>query len=114
MRILGSEWLDGYLDESLRHGHVRIQVLKWRTLAPVTGLYFVRERDPRMVLDYIREVGVLTTARKVLSRSREGLRNEKFVSCGLGVVTAAAREPRASSANRSSSSHPLIRAAWRG
>lgn len=87
MRILGVNWLDRYLDETLQPGHVRIQVLKWRILAPVPDLYFVRERDPRMVLDYLREVGLLTTIRKVLSRSRENLRNEKFVSCGLGVVT---------------------------
>jgi predicted dehydrogenase len=86
MKILGTSWLDGYLDETVQPGHVRIRVQKWRTLAPVVGLYFIRERDVRMVLDYVREVGLMTTVRKVLSRSRENLRNQKFVSCGLGVV----------------------------
>jgi len=41
MRILGVNWLDRYLDETLQPGHVRIQVLKWRILAPVPDLYFV-------------------------------------------------------------------------
>ena len=91
MRILGVNWLDGYLDETLQAGHVRIKVLRWRTLAPVPDLYFVRERDPRMVLNYVREVGLVTTVRKILSRSRENLRNEKFVSCGFGVVTEAGK-----------------------
>src|SRR3954464_2423222 len=88
MRILGDAWLDGYLDEALLAGHVRIQVANWVTLARVDGLYFVRARDARVVWNYVIDIGVVPTIRKVISRTREGMRNEKYISCGVGIVSA--------------------------
>jgi len=86
MRILGKAWLDGYLDETLLPQNARIRVGRWVTLGTAGQLYFVRQRDPQVVWNYVRDIGVVTTVRKILSRTREALRNQKFVSCGVGTV----------------------------
>lgn len=58
----------------------------WICLSRVETAYFDRERNWRTLLNYSKEIGLRRTARKVRSRMDEGLRNEKFVSCGLGTV----------------------------
>jgi predicted dehydrogenase len=55
-------------------------------LGAVEGAYVVRDRDPRIILNYLREIGPREVLRKVISRTGERLRNEKYVSCGLGTV----------------------------
>jgi predicted dehydrogenase len=86
MRILGTSWSDGYLDEAVRPGYCRIQPRTWVVVLPVSDAYFVRPRSWRMLYNYIREIGVIASAQKVASRSRERLRNERFISCGLGRI----------------------------
>lgn len=87
MRILVDEqWADGYLDQHRSTKELRLEVLRWLVLERIEGLYFVRRRDLLMISNYVRTLGVREVARKVVSRAREGPRNEKFVSCGLGLI----------------------------
>lgn len=87
MRILSkNEWQDGFLDYWRSEDDYRIQVKRLVNLEQLEDVYFVRRRSPRMVLNYVRELGIIEVARKVISRSKERRRNEKFISAGLGRV----------------------------
>jgi predicted dehydrogenase len=66
---------------------VDIRVRRMVTLRRVSGLYFERARSVRMVFNYLAEIGVRSTVKKILSRSAERYRNEKFLSIGFGVTT---------------------------
>ncbi len=59
------------------------------TVDTLHDLYFVRERSLWRLWNYFREVGLLWVIRKVISRSKESSRNQKFLSVGLGVVVEA-------------------------
>lgn len=90
MRVLaGGEWRAGCPDVHCGAGQYRIEVALWQRLAPVDGLYFVRPRSPRLLWNYAREVGGRVVLRKVVSRMSEALRNEKYVSYGVGRVVEA-------------------------
>lgn len=78
--------MGGFLDEHRGEGDYRIEVRGWRNLERIRDLYFVRPKSLRLVLQYLRDVGPITVARKILSRSRERYRNEKYISCGIGRV----------------------------
>jgi hypothetical protein len=87
MRILvGGVWRDGFLDYFRPADHLRIEVRTWTPVSELTDLYFIRRRDPRMVLNYLLEIGPRQVSRKVRSRSRERFRNEKWLSFGAGEV----------------------------
>lgn len=87
MRVFsGGEWRDGFLDEHRPHGSYRIQPLIWVNLEELKDLYFVRPRSIRLVWNYLREIGVREVLRKIISRSNERHRNQKFVSCGVGRI----------------------------
>ena len=95
MRILsGDKWIDGFLDYSRSSEEYRVRVLAWCTLERIEGLYFTRPKSLRLVWNYIRDIGPVQVVRKVLSRSQEARRNEKFVSCGIGVVLDAPENAR--------------------
>jgi predicted dehydrogenase len=87
MRILlGEHWVDGYPDHHRGEGDYRLRVLALHNLERLEGLYFIRPASLRTLWNYLREVGPVNVARKVLSRRQERDRNEKFVSCGIGQV----------------------------
>jgi predicted dehydrogenase len=87
MKILfQNDWRDGFLDPWRAPEHYRIRVTALANLERLGDLYFVPKRSARMLLNYLRELGPLDVMRKVLSRSKERRRNEKFLSIGLGVV----------------------------
>src|SRR4051794_18936692 len=86
MHILGDSWKGGYLDAHCGRGQVRVAPFLWRVLGAVDDAYVVHRRDPRIILNYLREVGARAVLRKVASRSGERLRNQKYASCGLGTV----------------------------
>src|SRR5262245_28592536 len=87
MRVLiGEEWADGFLDEHRFAAAIRIDVRGLATCRSVQAPYFVRERTLRRLWNAVREVGVVWLFRKVASRLKEGSRNEKFLSIGVGVV----------------------------
>lgn len=83
---VSGQWVSGFLDYHGGPDDLRIEVVGWRKLAPVSDLYFERERRLGVVLNYLREIGPRGVVRRVRSRQAERLRNEKFVSCGIGQV----------------------------
>ena len=93
MRILvRGQWLEGYLDEWRSESDYRIRVNRFVNLERLDDVYFVRQRSPQMLLNYLRELGPVDVVRKVLSRSKERRRNDRFVSVGCGTVIEAPRE----------------------
>src|SRR3990167_9303606 len=48
--------------------------------------YFLREKSFRKIYYYSKEIGIRNTILKILSRSREKIRNEKYFSIGIGKV----------------------------
>jgi predicted dehydrogenase len=87
--LVGDRWEDGFLDDHREAGAVRVRVRRLATLERLDDLYFVREASLRTVWNYLREVGPLWVARKILARRGESSRNEKFASIGAGVVVEA-------------------------
>jgi len=87
MKVLtNGEWWDGFLDYHRGPEDYRIKVLVCLTAATVEELYFVRSRSARLVWNYLREIGFRDVWRKIISRRDERLRNEKFLSVGVGSV----------------------------
>lgn len=87
MRVLvNRRWRDDLLDYWRAADEYRIQVRAWATLSRIDGLYFVRGRSMRTLLNYLAEVEPADLLRKVRSRLGEAARNEKFLSVGLGSV----------------------------
>lgn len=87
MRCLaGRTWQDGFLDPHRRAGEYRVRVLAWRGLERLDDAFFVRPRSLRLVWNYVREIGAVAVARKVVSREGERLRNDKWVGAGIGRV----------------------------
>jgi len=82
----GENWTEGFLDYSYGPDEVRIKPVRWLNVADVRSQYFVREKSWRLVVNYIREVGLGATLRKIRSRSAEAHRNEKFLSIGVGEI----------------------------
>lgn len=86
MYILGKSWLDSYLDYSLCEGRVRIQVSCWANVARVSNMFLEYPRNPLIIWEYLKEVGVRAVIRKIRSRMNESLRNEVYYSVGLGKI----------------------------
>ena len=77
---------DGYLDQAMIDGLVRIQVVKVTQYPPLGEQFFRRQFDFRFVLAYVREIGLHNAFRKVQSRLAERVRNERCIIVGLGRV----------------------------
>ncbi|HNW36340.1 MAG TPA: oxidoreductase, partial [Candidatus Ozemobacteraceae bacterium] len=87
MKILaGGKWLSGFPDYFKAQGQSRIKVLAFRNLARIEGMYFVRPRSMRLLVNYLFEFGPWGVFRKVRSRLGEKLRNEKYISIGIGKI----------------------------
>jgi predicted dehydrogenase len=63
---------------------VEISVCQWVTLKRLQGLYFERPKSVGLVLDYIGQIGFRATLAKIVSRTAERFRNEKYLSVGIG------------------------------
>ena len=86
MKVLRDRPEDGYLDQAMTEGSVRVQVVRVTCYPPSGEQFFRRQLDVRFVLAYAREIGLLNVARKVRSRRAEQVRNERCVVAGLGRV----------------------------
>lgn len=86
MYLFGEEWSRGYLDAWKRPKEVRIRPTAWCVRSEISNQYFQRRKNPRILLDYVREWGLRTALDKVRSRLREARRNSKFLSIGVGHV----------------------------
>jgi predicted dehydrogenase len=85
----GKTWQGGYPDYHLGQGQVRIIVRCWCVVTPLTDIYPRQPRDWRLLWTYFWKVGPQSLIRKVLSRTRERLRDHRFLAMGLGRVCAA-------------------------
>lgn len=92
MKVLRGTEEDGYLDQSIIHGWVRIQAVELAQYPLLDGQFFRRPLKARFVLAYMRNIGLREVARKVRSRLAERIRNERCAVFGLGRVLES-REP---------------------
>ena len=86
VKVLRDTDEDGYLDQALIDGWLRLQIVKATQYPSAVEQFFRREADIRFVLAYLREIGPLNVVRKIRSRLAEQVRNERCVVVGLGRV----------------------------
>ena len=84
MKVLRDAEEDGYLDQAMIDGWLRIQVIKVTQYPPLHEQFFRRKFDFRSALAYARDIGLLNVVRKVRSRLAERVRNERCIVVGLG------------------------------
>jgi hypothetical protein len=82
----GKQWVRLPAEPWLRPGTVTVRVTGSVAVAPVEDQFFVRERNVRWLLGYLRRIGVRETVRKVRSRHSERLRNDRWLVVGTGAV----------------------------
>jgi predicted dehydrogenase len=92
VKVLRSTEEDGYLDQAIIDGWVRIQAVEVTQYPLLDGQFFRRPLNIRFVLAYIRDIGLRDVARKICSRLAERVRNERCIVVGLGRVLES-REP---------------------
>lgn len=80
------QWKDAYIDYYKSANELRIDVRGWVVLQKIEDQYFVRPKDWRLVLNYLKQIGIKAVLRKIASRSKELARNEKYLSLGIGIV----------------------------
>ncbi|MDR3442140.1 MAG: Gfo/Idh/MocA family oxidoreductase [Legionella sp.] len=81
-------WNTGFLPYYCGLNETRIRVLRWALLFEVKGMYFIPKRSWRLILNYLREVGLHAVFKKIRSRKDETIRNDKFFSIGIGLTEA--------------------------
>ena len=86
VKVLRDAEEDGYLDQAMTDGSVRIQVVRATRYPPLGEQFFRRQLDFRFALAYAREIGLLNVARKARSRLAEQVRNDRCTVVGLGRV----------------------------
>ena len=86
MKVLRDTEEDGYLDQAMIDGSLRIEVVKLRSIRRSNEQFFRRQFDFRFALAYARDIGLLNVFRKVRSRLAERVRNERCIVVGLGRV----------------------------
>ena len=87
MRIFsGKKWREGFLDYHRSGNEYRIRVLAWKNLEKLEHVYHTRAKSLRLLLNYLPVVGPVGIFTKTWSRLREDRRNDKYVSCGIGIV----------------------------
>ncbi|MBF0542946.1 MAG: Gfo/Idh/MocA family oxidoreductase [Candidatus Riflebacteria bacterium] len=87
MKILvGGKWTDGFIEYFRAENDYRIEVQAIKNLEKIEKMYFVRPKSLKLVMNYFFEVGLVHLLRKIKSRMGEKLRNEKFISIGIGTI----------------------------
>ena len=84
--LIGNKWHAGFLDAHRPPGACRIRLSGSVVLMAIDGLYFIRPRRLRLILNYLRDLGPMAVTRKALSRLRERDRNRKYVVAGFGEL----------------------------
>jgi len=87
MKVLAEKWKGNYLDYT-KHttDEIRIDVRYWFMLEEIKDQYITYEKDPRIVWNYVLNIGIRAVFNKIRSRLREKGRNRKYISLGLGQV----------------------------
>jgi predicted dehydrogenase len=93
MKVLHGNEEEGYLDQSITDGWVRIKVVELKQYPILSGQFFERPANIRLVASYIRDIGLRDVMRKIRSRLSERVRNDRCTLVGLGRVLES-REPR--------------------
>lgn len=89
MRVMiNDSFTDGFLDYYCKPEEYRIECWVWKNLERLDGLYYLRDKNFWTLWNYLRDIGPRQTLLKVLSRTQERLRNEKYVACGVGRILA--------------------------
>jgi len=87
MRVLfGNEWKEGILDYFKHSDECRIEVRASVVLEELNNLYFKRPKSLRLLWNYFTEIGLINVIRKIISRSNEGMRNQKYLSVGIARI----------------------------
>jgi predicted dehydrogenase len=86
-RLLNGNWEDISLDYHRPVDSYRVQVRMFANLEEIEGTYLIPPRSAKLVWNYLLEVGVVETWRKVISRMQERNRNKKFQSFGIGEIS---------------------------
>ena len=87
MKILFEDkWLDGFLDETILDNTLRVQPYLWVTVSKLSDVYIKPKRNIKYLINYGRDIGIKNTLLKIKSRTKEKIRNDKFLSVGIGEV----------------------------
>lgn len=87
MKILFEDkWLDGFLDETILDNTLRVQPYLWVTVSNLPDVYIKPKRNIKYLINYGRDIGIKNTLLKIKSRTKEKIRNDKFLSVGIGEV----------------------------
>jgi predicted dehydrogenase len=86
VKVLRDAEEDGYLDQTMIDGWLRIKVVKVTQYPSFGEQFFRRQFDFRFALAYARNIGLLNAVRKVRSRLAERVRNERCIVVGLGRI----------------------------
>lgn len=92
MKIFSGKKQFEVLDECLFPGALRIKVFAICNLKKNQDQFMIREKSLRKLYYYLKEVGFRSTFLKVLSRTREKIRNEKYFSMGIGKIIQSSSE----------------------
>lgn len=84
--LAGNKWRRNYLSYFKSPEHLRIRVQAMVNVARISDLHFCPPISASLLLAYWREVGAVQVLRKIRSRIRERDRNEKYISCGIGMI----------------------------
>ncbi len=79
-------WVGGFLPYHCGAEDLPIEVVGWRVLRRLRGIYPEPPRTLRTLAVAIKKYGLQATVRKVLSRLAERSRNRKYASIGVGYV----------------------------
>ncbi|MCX7121864.1 MAG: Gfo/Idh/MocA family oxidoreductase [Gammaproteobacteria bacterium] len=80
------------LDDHLYKNSVRIKVMVICNIEKNSNQFMEREKSLRKIFYYLNEVGIKSTFQKIISRTREKIRNEKYFSVGIGRIIQSATE----------------------
>lgn len=83
---VGKKWREGFLDYYCGEEEYRIKVIALKNLEKLEGVYFIRQKNIKLVINYLKKIGPKAVFTKIISRLRETYRNEKFVSYGVGTI----------------------------
>jgi len=92
MWVYDGRKLQSVLDYDRPKSMLRVEVWTMANLMAIDEQFFVRKARLRMLFDYLREVGIASVIRKIISRRNEALRNSRFLSVGVGRIVDADEE----------------------
>lgn len=87
-----NKWQEGFLDYYKSPREYRMQTRGFVNLEKLEDAYFIRPKSIIMVINYLREFGIIAVLRKIQSRLQEKYRNEKYISCGVGIIIETAND----------------------